>query len=180
MIVKKTEEALDACLGALGRSGSVLLVPTETVYGLVCAWHDTAACARIYQLKHRSENKPFAAFLPSVEAVFSCIPQLPDAARIFAGTFCPGPITLVVPDGDVIQSVIDIVGRKLGIQPVRFELPENMAVFCGVFRCFGFSAGFLLRFVYIEKDLDLSLTVRATTETSGKVICECARKAFLS
>ena len=99
MIVKKTEEALDACLGALGRSGSVLLVPTETVYGLVCAWHDTAARARIYQLKHRSENKPFAAFLPSVEAVFSCIPQLPDAARIFAGTFCPGPITLVVPDG---------------------------------------------------------------------------------
>ena len=99
MIVKKSDAALDFCLEALERPGCVLLVPTETVYGLVCSWHDAAARARIYQLKHRSENKPFAAFLPSVEAVFSCIPLLPDAARIFAETFCPGPITLVVPDG---------------------------------------------------------------------------------
>ena len=99
MIAKKSEAALDSCLDALRRPGSVLLVPTETVYGLVCDWRDEAARARIYQLKHRSETKPFAAFLPSVGSVSSCIPQLPDTARIFAETFCPGPVTLVVPDG---------------------------------------------------------------------------------
>ena len=38
MIVKNTDEALKECLAALDRRGSVLLVPTETVYGLVCDW----------------------------------------------------------------------------------------------------------------------------------------------
>ena len=99
MIVKNTDEALKECLAALGRRGSVLLVPTETVYGLVCDWCDAEARARIYQLKHRSENKPFAAFLPSADAVFSCVPELPETARVFAEKFCPGPVTLVVPDG---------------------------------------------------------------------------------
>ena len=99
MIVRRTESALESCLEALDRSGSVLLVPTETVYGLVCDWRDMAARTRIYRLKHRSETKPFAAFLPSVDAVSVCIPCLPPAARIFAENFCPGPITLVVPDG---------------------------------------------------------------------------------
>ena len=49
MIVKNTDEALKECLAALGRRGSVLLVPTETVYGLVCDWCDAEARARIYQ-----------------------------------------------------------------------------------------------------------------------------------
>ena len=92
MIVKNTDEALKECLAALGRRGSVLLVPTETVYGLVCDWCDAEARARIYQLKHRSENKPFAAFLPSADAVFSCVPELPETARVFAEKFCPGPV----------------------------------------------------------------------------------------
>lgn len=99
MIVKDFDEALKECLAALSRRGSVLLVPTETVYGLVCDWSDAEARARIYRLKHRSENKPFAAFLPSVDAVSACIPELPETARVFAEKFCPGPVTLVVPDG---------------------------------------------------------------------------------
>ncbi len=52
-------------------------------------------------MKHRAENKPFAAFLPSLTSIKECIPvDLPETARIFAERFCPGPVTLVVPDGN--------------------------------------------------------------------------------
>lgn len=91
MIVKNTDEALKECLAALGRRGSVLLVPTETVYGLVCDWCDAEARARIYQLKHRSENKPFAAFLPSVDAVFSCVPEPAGNGACFCGKILSWP-----------------------------------------------------------------------------------------
>lgn len=98
MKILQSSDAVEAAAEILKtRPGSVLLVPTETVYGLVCRWDDPAGRARIYELKHRSENKPFAAFIPSVEA----LPGeaiLPDAARKLAAAFCPGPITLVVPD----------------------------------------------------------------------------------
>ena len=91
------ETAVQEAVRLLNRPGSVLLVPTETVYGLVCSWHDQSARTRIYELKHRSENKPFAAFIPDLD---SLPPEavLPDAAACLARKFCPGPITLVVPE----------------------------------------------------------------------------------
>lgn len=84
----------------LKKQGRVLLVPTETVYGLVCSWNDPVARARIYELKHRAENKPFAAFVPDVQALPEDAGVLPDAARKIAEAFCPGPVTLVVPAKD--------------------------------------------------------------------------------
>ena len=98
MKILTCETALDEAVKTLHKPGSVLLVPTETVYGLVCGWNDAAARARIYELKHRAENKPFAAFLPGLSALPADI-VLPDAARKIAERFCPGPVTLVVPDG---------------------------------------------------------------------------------
>ena len=99
MEILSCEKAVEAAVEILNCRGGVLLVPTETVYGLVCNWKDESARKRIYQLKHRSESKPFAAFLPDLnslpgEAV------LPEAARRLAEKFCPGPITLVVPGRD--------------------------------------------------------------------------------
>ena len=93
MKILSEKEAVPDAVQILRQPGSVLLVPTETVYGLVCAWEDTAARKRIYELKHRSENKPFAAFIPCVDAL---PPEatLPDAARKIAEAFCPGPAEL--------------------------------------------------------------------------------------
>ena len=98
MKILSCENALEEAVKVLRGPGSVLLVPTETVYGLVCSWTDAASRARIYELKHRAENKPFAAFLPGLHALPPDI-VLPDAARRIAERFCPGPVTLVVPDG---------------------------------------------------------------------------------
>ena len=98
MKIMSAAEAVSEAVRILDQPGSVLLVPTETVYGLVCSWHDPKARARIYELKHRAENKPFAAFLPDLHALPPDL-VLPDAARKIAERFCPGPVTLVVPDG---------------------------------------------------------------------------------
>lgn len=90
---------LEKALKTLSRPGTVLLVPTETVYGLVCDWSDPSARDRIYTMKHRSENKPLAAFLPSAACAETlCGRPLPDAARRLAEALMPGPVTLIVPD----------------------------------------------------------------------------------
>ncbi len=94
-----TDCKIEQAVAALKRKGSVLLVPTETVYGLVCDWEDSQAHDRIYAMKHRAENKPLAAFLPDVSFAESlCGCPLPENAEKLARAFMPGPITLVVPD----------------------------------------------------------------------------------
>jgi L-threonylcarbamoyladenylate synthase len=87
------------CAELLKKEGCVLLVPTETVYGLVCAWDDRTARQNIYQLKHRSPAKLFAAFVPDLSvAEILCGRTLPLNARKLAEKFMPGALTLIVPD----------------------------------------------------------------------------------
>jgi len=94
------ENAAAQCAESLAAPGAVALVPTETVYGLVCDWNDAAARERVYKLKHRADNKPLAAFMPSPEAAAKALgSSMPEAAEKAAKAFCPGPITVVVPDG---------------------------------------------------------------------------------
>lgn len=85
----------------LKQKGTVLIVPTETVYGLICPWEDQEARKKIYDLKHRSLTKLFAAFVPDIfTAEQLCGRELPPAAKRLAEKFMPGAITLIVPDKD--------------------------------------------------------------------------------
>ena len=94
-----TGSASDFFRGVLRREDGVLLVPTETVYGLVCDAAHEAARAKIYEMKRRPASKLLTLFFHSVEAAAAALPELPDTAKRFAAAFCPGAITLVVPDG---------------------------------------------------------------------------------
>ena len=84
----------------LRREYGVLLVPTETVYGLVCDASHEAARAKIYEMKRRPASKLLTLFFASREAAERAFPAMPETAKRFATAFCPGPVTLIVPDGD--------------------------------------------------------------------------------
>ena len=92
--------ALDSALKILYSHDGVMLAPTETVYGLLCAESSNAAKERIYQLKQRDKNKLLANFVPEIRTVLDFVPEIPETAQRFAQRFCPGPITIVIPDGD--------------------------------------------------------------------------------
>lgn len=83
----------------LRRDDGVLLVPTETVYGLVCDAAHEAARAKIYEMKRRPASKLLTLFFASRQAAEAAFPAMPETAKRFAAAFCPGPVTLIVPDG---------------------------------------------------------------------------------
>ena len=84
----------------LRREDGVLLVPTETVYGLVCDAAHEAARAKIYEMKRRPASKLLTLFFASRQAAEAAFPAMPETAKRFAAVFCPGPVTLIVPDRD--------------------------------------------------------------------------------
>lgn len=90
-------ELLQKAVETLSTPGGVILVPTETVYGLVCDWEDDLARQRIYELKGRSENKPLAMFAASGDMAEKFGVKLNNEARILLGKFAPGPITVIAP-----------------------------------------------------------------------------------
>lgn len=98
------------------KNGGVLLVPTETVYGLVCDAASESGIAKIYEMKHRPSSKLLTSFVDSAETMLAALPPQPAMVASFVHAFCPGPITLVVPDGDVYS------GYRIPDHPWLLEL----------------------------------------------------------
>ncbi len=89
-------EAIEQAVRALER-GELVVVPTETVYGLAADPERAGALDRIYAAKGRPEDKPIPRLAADVRQVEREGAELEPAARRLAERFWPGPLTLVVP-----------------------------------------------------------------------------------
>ncbi len=92
------------------REGKLLVLPTETVYGLVARADDPAVVERVRRTKERPPTKPFARLVASTAAVEAETGPLPRTARALAERFWPGPLTLVLEP-------------KGGGDPIGFRVP---------------------------------------------------------
>lgn len=77
------------------RSGKVVIVPTDTVYGLAASPKDKAAVQQIFDLKGRPQDKALPVLGASLEAL-ARIAEFTAEARSVAGRLWPGPLTIVL------------------------------------------------------------------------------------
>ena len=79
----------------LNRPGSVALVPTETVYGLVAKVGDELAYRKIFELKQRSEAKVLGWFVAEWRSLRQYGVELSGLPEQLAEKYCPGAITII-------------------------------------------------------------------------------------
>jgi L-threonylcarbamoyladenylate synthase len=79
--------------------GQIIAFPTETVYGLGVRADDAEAVDMLYRIKNRPREKRFTLLVPAPKAL-DCYGAPSRAARALAEQFWPGPLTLVIPDGE--------------------------------------------------------------------------------
>ena len=89
------DTAIEAAVSALAR-GELVVLPTETVYGLAADPRVAGAMDRLYRVKARPEGKPVTRLAASVEQVATEAGGLTPAAEKLARRFWPGPLTLVL------------------------------------------------------------------------------------
>jgi L-threonylcarbamoyladenylate synthase len=87
------EEALTAAASAL-RAGEVVVVPTDTVYGLAALPRDAGAVHRIYLAKDRPESLQLPVLAASVDQVRQLGVEFTDEAATLADRWWPGPLTM--------------------------------------------------------------------------------------
>jgi L-threonylcarbamoyladenylate synthase len=80
------------------RKGKVVVIPTDTVYGLACTPFRPEPAGALAALKHRPQEQPIALVAASVERLLECLPELLGPAAAVARELLPGPYTLVVPN----------------------------------------------------------------------------------
>jgi L-threonylcarbamoyladenylate synthase len=88
--------AVEAAVTAV-RAGDVVVIPTDTVYGLAATPAEEAV-RRLYRLKGRLGTMPTAIVAVSVEHVLQLLPELRGRSEAIARELLPGPYTLVLPN----------------------------------------------------------------------------------
>lgn len=80
------------------RDGALAVLPTDTVYALVCTAFRQQPAVDLYRLKGRDEIQPMAFLASSVDVLLECIPELRGRPAMIARALLPGPFTLVLPN----------------------------------------------------------------------------------
>lgn len=80
-------------------AGGVVILPTETVYGVAARADRPEAVDRLYAIKGRDFDKPLALCVSGIDAA-SYYVVFDKLAKRLAKKFWPGPLTLVLPARD--------------------------------------------------------------------------------
>jgi len=87
--------SLDAAVHAVSR-GEVIVLPTDTVYGVGADAFSPDAVARLLAAKGRDRQTPPPVLIPSVRTVDGLARDVSVAARALMDSFWPGPLTVIV------------------------------------------------------------------------------------
>lgn len=104
------------------RSGGLVAVPTETVYGLAANGLDAQAVEKIYEVKGRPAVKPLSLMVPSADEIQTYTLDAPGQAYSLASRFWPGPLTIVLKAQDFIPPIVLAGGKTVGLRCPDCEL----------------------------------------------------------
>ncbi len=91
---EEREEAVTAASQAVQR-GDLVVIPTDTVYGIGADAFDADAVKGLLEAKGRGRNMPPPVLVSSATTVDALATDLPGYARALIEEFWPGPLTLV-------------------------------------------------------------------------------------
>ena len=122
-------------------NGGVVIIPTDTVYGIAAHPEKVAALSRICTIKGRPTGKPVALLTADKAAVLEFCKTVPFKAEKLMDAFWPGALTLVlpcedgfegfrVPDHDQTRELITICGGTLRVTSANLSgsMPAKSAV----------------------------------------------------
>ena len=112
-------EELPEAAAAL-KLGGLVAVPTETVYGLCVNGMDSEAVAALYEVKGRPEVKPLSLMSPGADDMDRYTVEIPEAARLLAEKFWPGPLTIVLKADEKVPEII-----RAGKPTVGLRCPDH-------------------------------------------------------
>ncbi|MFC9635259.1 L-threonylcarbamoyladenylate synthase [Streptomyces mirabilis] len=117
--VTATTSGIEKAAGLL-RAGGLVAFPTETVYGLGANAEDSAAVARVFEVKGRPPSHPLIVHIGGAEHLDDWAEDVPAPARLLAERFWPGPLTLVLRRGRRVP--LEATG---GLQTVAVRVPGH-------------------------------------------------------
>ena len=98
------------------RSGELVALPTETVYGIAADARNGEAVKKIFVAKGRPQDNPLIVHVTGPEMLPGLVSEVPERAQLLMAAFCPGPLTIIMPRGPEVAAEccagLDTVGMR--------------------------------------------------------------------
>jgi L-threonylcarbamoyladenylate synthase len=110
------------------RQGGLVVIPTETVYGLAGSTHNPDALVGIFELKGRPQDNPLIAHVDSIKSAKRLTSQWPEPATTLTAALWPGPLTIVLPRSQDVPPIasagLDTLAIRMPNHPVAQQILE--------------------------------------------------------
>jgi L-threonylcarbamoyladenylate synthase len=117
--------AIASAAGAL-KGGRLVVMPTDTVYGIGADAFNSAAVAALLSAKGRGRDMPVGVLVGSWHTIEGLVYTMPDGARNLIRAFWPGALSLVVAQAPSLQwdlgDARGTVMLRMPLHPVAIEL----------------------------------------------------------
>jgi L-threonylcarbamoyladenylate synthase len=114
-----------SAVGAL-KGGRLVVMPTDTVYGIGADAFDSTAVAALLAAKGRGRDMPVGVLVGSWHTIEGLVYTMPDGARDLIRAFWPGALSLVVTQAPSLQwdlgDARGTVMLRMPLHPVAIEL----------------------------------------------------------
>lgn len=119
------EDGLAAAASAV-RAGRLVVIPTDTVYGIGADAFSSAAVRALLAAKNRGPDMPVGVLVGSWSTIDGLVLSVPRSARLLIEAFWPGDVSIVLPHApslswDLGQSGGTVMLR-MPLHPVAIEL----------------------------------------------------------
>ena len=101
------------------KMGSIIVYPTDTVYGIGANIFDEKAILKVYSIKKRSRTKPLSICLSKIEDIKK-VALMDIKTENIIRKILPGPYTLILKKNDKISSLLTAGSDRIGLR-----IPDN-------------------------------------------------------
>lgn len=107
-------------VGKLLKSGELVGIPTETVYGLAANAFDGKAVEKIFKAKGRPMDNPLIVHISDLSQINDLVTEFSPKAQALADAFWSGPLTIIMPCSDKVPTQV-----TAGLNTVAVRFPSH-------------------------------------------------------
>jgi L-threonylcarbamoyladenylate synthase len=98
------------------RNGGLVVLPTDTLYGLACDATNPEAVLKVYAVKKRPLSQPLSIAVSEYKDIYIYVESFTNLAKFLAKKLLPGALTLVLEKSDVIPDIVTAGRKDIGIR----------------------------------------------------------------